>query len=77
MGQEFTNGRGDTHFYPFRRKREAGHSSREFILDNGAPAVLVTDGAKEEGQNAAWNTKWNNYVEDYMIKAKCTEPYSH
>ena len=77
MGQVFTDGRGDTHFYPFRRKREAGHSLKEFILDNGAPAVLITDGAKEEGQNMAWDTKWNQYVNDYMIKAGCTEPYSH
>lgn len=76
-GQVFTDGRGDTHFYPIHKKREAGFTLKKFILENGAPSALVTDYAKEEGQNGAKNTTWNKLVEDYMIRSSATEPYSH
>jgi hypothetical protein len=76
--QVFTDGQGDTHFYyPIHKKREARFSLKKFILENGAPSALVTDYAKEEGQNNAKNTTWNKLVDDYMICSSATEPYSH
>jgi len=79
MGQVFTDGRGDTHFYPMRtRKREAGFSLKTFILENGAPAQLRTDYAKEEGQGMdVKETLWNKIVDDFMIHLSSSEPYSH
>jgi hypothetical protein len=76
--QVFTDGQGDTHFYPIHKKQEARFSLKKFILENGAPSALVTDYAKEEGQNNAKNTTWNKLVDDYMIRSSATaELYSH
>ena len=75
-GQVFTNGLGDTFMYPLRKKREAGHGLKSFILENGAMQTLITDNAKEEGKHGAHDTLWNNLVDDYMIRHLTTAPYS-
>ena len=74
--QVFTNGLGDTHVYPMKRKKEAGYALKSFILDNGAPTELLTDNAKEEGQHGASETVWNKLCEDFMIKLLSCAPYS-
>ena len=75
-GQVFTNGLGDTFIYPLRKKREAGHGLKSFILENGAMETLITDNAKEEGKHGAHDTLWNQLVDDYMIHHLTTVPYS-
>ncbi len=75
-GQVFTDGMGDTHIYPLRRKREAGHALKSFIMEHGAFSELLTDQALEEGQRTASDTLWNKLIDDYMIKLLSTAPYS-
>ena len=75
-GQLFTNGLGDTFIYPLRKKREAGHGLKSFILENGAMKTLITDNAKEEGKQGAHDTLWNQLVDDFMIQHLTTAPYS-
>ena len=75
-GQLFTNGLGDTFIYPLRKKREAGHALKSFILENGSVETLITDNAKEEGKQGAYDTLWNKLVDDYMIRHLTTAPYS-
>ena len=77
MAQVFTDGRGDTHFYPLKKKKEAGLALKEMIQDNGAMRELVTDGAKEEGANMSQSdTLWRQVVEDFFIKQSLSEPHS-
>ena len=46
--QVFTNGKGDTHCYPYHRKNKVGGSLMDFINDIGmVPNQIVTDNAKE------------------------------
>ena len=42
-------------FLPFKEEARNGHSLRCFILDNGAPAELVTDYVKEEDGQTGWS----------------------
>jgi hypothetical protein len=77
MAQVFTDGRGDTHFYPLRKKKEAGEALKQMIQDNGAMRELVTDGASEEGAKMAQSlTLWRKVVEDFFIQQSLSEPYS-
>jgi hypothetical protein len=78
MGQVFTDGRGDTHFYPMKKNKDAGFCLKAFILENGAPAQLRTDYAREEGHGYnVTDTLWNKIVDDFMIHLSASEPYSH
>ena len=77
MAQVFTDGQGDTHFLPFKKKKEAGETLKQWVQDNGAMRELVTDGAREEGATMQQSTTlWRKVVEDFFIKQSLSEPYS-
>ena len=77
MAQVFTDGCGDTHFYPLHKKKEAGQALREMVRMNGAMTELVTDGASEEGVKMGQSeTTWRKVIEDFLIKNTLSEPYS-
>ena len=71
MAQIFTDGKGDTHLYPLKRKAQVGRSLMSFIQDVGVPRDLVTDGAKEENSG-----EWEETQKKFRIRQHTTEPYS-
>ena len=71
MAQIFTDGKGDTHLYPLKRKAQVGSSLMSFIQDVGVPRDLVTDGAKEENLG-----EWQETQKKFRIRQHTTEPYS-
>ena len=70
--QVFTNGKGDTHCYPYHRKAKVGGSLMDFINDIGmVPNHIVTDNAKESTLE-----EWKSTVDKFKIKYTMSESYS-
>ena len=70
--QLYTDCLGYDHFYPMRKRSEAGYSLESFVQDNQwIPRTIVTDGAMEQ-QGGDWKTA----CKKWQIQQRYTEPYS-
>lgn len=75
--QVTTDGKGFGWFWPMGSKRDAHNRLNDFVLTDGIPETIVTDGAGEQGGGVfTRNSRWQEIKCTYNIRHTFTEPHS-